>query len=158
MAILTSEARIRFQDCDPFGHLNNARFIDYFLNARADQVLENFNIDIFGGSGFTWVVGSNQIAYFKQAKLNEAVLIETQIIAFTEKFLRVEMRMYDRAKKELKALLWVDSIPFSLVTQRSTPHSEELMKMFEVNLMPVEQLTFEERRSALYKINKASSA
>ncbi len=26
---------IRFQDCDPFGHLNNARYIDYFVNARS---------------------------------------------------------------------------------------------------------------------------
>ena len=29
---------VRFQDCDPFGHLNNARYIDYFLNARQDQI------------------------------------------------------------------------------------------------------------------------
>jgi acyl-CoA thioester hydrolase len=26
---LESTAVIRFQDCDPFGHLNNARYIDY---------------------------------------------------------------------------------------------------------------------------------
>jgi acyl-CoA thioester hydrolase len=29
-----SEALIRFPDCDPFNHLNNSRYIDYFINAR----------------------------------------------------------------------------------------------------------------------------
>ena len=28
----------RFSDCDPFGHLNNARYIDYFINAREDHL------------------------------------------------------------------------------------------------------------------------
>lgn len=35
---LESIAVARFQDCDPFSHLNNARYIDYFLNAREDQL------------------------------------------------------------------------------------------------------------------------
>ncbi|WP_192348725.1 hypothetical protein [Algoriphagus sp. Y33] len=30
-----SNSVIRFQDYDPFNHLNNARYIDYFINARS---------------------------------------------------------------------------------------------------------------------------
>ena len=151
MTILHSTARIRFQDCDPFGHLNNARFIDYFLNARADQVMEYYGIDIFGGSGFTWLVGSNQIAYFKQALLNEEVEIETQIIDFAPKRLLVEMRMYAVGKKHLKALLWVDSIPFSIKEQRVEAHRDELMEMLGQHVNPIEQKTFEERRAYVLK-------
>ena len=33
---LESEVVARFQDCDPFGHLNNARYMDYFINIPAD--------------------------------------------------------------------------------------------------------------------------
>lgn len=157
MPVLSSESRVRFQDCDPFGHLNNARFIDYFLNARADQVMEAFGLDIFGSSGFTWLVGSNQIAYFKQAMFNEEILIESQIIKYSEKQIVVEMRMYDRNRTHLKAFLWVDSIPFSVKTNRMEPHSEALMGMFEANLNAVEQSTFEERRRALYLENKQNS-
>ena len=36
--ILSSTAIIRFQDCDPYSHLNNGRYLDYFMNAREDQV------------------------------------------------------------------------------------------------------------------------
>ena len=152
MSILQSRTRIRFQDCDPFGHLNNARFIDYFLNARADQVLEQFGIDIFGSSGFTWLVGCNQIAYFRQAVLNEEIMIESQIIAFAEKRIVVEMRMYDREKTHLKALLWVDSIPFSITSQKVEPHGPELMEMFQQNHQPVEQERFEERRAYMLSL------
>ena len=94
MAILTSHTKIRFQDCDPFQYLNNARFIDYFLNARGDQILEHYDIDIYGSQGFSWLVGSNQIAYFKPAMLNEKVYIETQIIQFSFRNIKVEMRMF----------------------------------------------------------------
>lgn len=158
MAVFTSRSKIRFQDCDPFNHLNNARYIDYFLNARADQVLEHFDIDIFGGSGFTWLVGSNQIAYFKPAFLNEAVTIETQIIDYSENSLVVEMRMYDDPKTHLKSVLWVTSIPISLKTQRVSPHDERLMKLFEENVIVLNEKTFEDRRKQLYLQNKTKSA
>jgi len=45
--IVKSKAKIRFQDCDPHNHLNNAQYIDYFMNAREDQLIEHFDFDIF---------------------------------------------------------------------------------------------------------------
>lgn len=152
MTVLTSASRIRFQDCDPFRHLNNARYIDYFLNARADQVLEHFGLDIFGGSGFTWVVGSNQIAYFNPAYLNEHISIETEIVYYSPKRILVEMRMYNVPKSHLKSVIWVDSVPINIKTQKVEPHNEELMKLFEQNLGDIQEKSFEERRKNLYMI------
>jgi acyl-CoA thioester hydrolase len=37
---------IRFSDCDPFGHLNNSKYLDYFINAREDHLKENYDIDL----------------------------------------------------------------------------------------------------------------
>ncbi len=35
----TSElVKIRFQDCDPFQHLNATRYFNYFFNSRDDQI------------------------------------------------------------------------------------------------------------------------
>lgn len=64
--ILESRTKIRFQDCDPFNHLNNAAYLNYFINAREDQLIINYGIDIYQmdqKEGKSWVVGSNQIAY-----------------------------------------------------------------------------------------------
>ena len=70
--ILKSKAIIRFQDCDPFNHLNNAAYLNYFTNAREDQIKNYYDIDIYAmakESGISWVVGSNQIAYINPAFL-----------------------------------------------------------------------------------------
>ncbi len=37
---------IRFTDCDPFGHLNNGRYIDYLLNAREDHLKTEYGVDL----------------------------------------------------------------------------------------------------------------
>ncbi len=36
-----SKVLIRFSDCDPFNHLNNARYIDYFINAQPSPSLQS---------------------------------------------------------------------------------------------------------------------
>ena len=37
-----SKVAIRFQDCDPFAHLNNAKYIEYFINAREDHLIQAY--------------------------------------------------------------------------------------------------------------------
>ena len=151
MTILSSIYKIRFQDCDPFQHLNNASYIDYFLNARGDQILESLGVDIYGSQGFSWVVGTNQLAYFRPAILNEMVLIESQVIEYSSRKLVIEMRMYNESRSELKALLWVTSIPIDLKTMKVSAHSEKLMRLFEELHVPVASTYFEERRRAVQK-------
>ena len=90
---LQSTVKIRFQDCDPFNHLNNAAYLNYFVNAREDQILEQYGIDIYEMAstiGVSWVVGSNQIAYINPAFLMEEVIIESQLLSFDETSLFIE--------------------------------------------------------------------
>ena len=54
---LESTVKIRFQDCDPYGHLNNGAYINLFINAREDQLESHYNFDIYeyskvSGAGF----------------------------------------------------------------------------------------------------------
>ena len=80
---LSSQAVIRFQDCDPYGHLNNGRYLDYFMNAREDQVLKAYDFDIYHYSkstGLGWVVTQNHIAYLRPALLMEEIRIESQLV------------------------------------------------------------------------------
>jgi acyl-CoA thioesterase FadM len=39
---------IRFGDCDLFGHLNNARYLDYFINAREEHLKERYQVQLAG--------------------------------------------------------------------------------------------------------------
>lgn len=159
--ILRSERLIRFQDCDPFNHLNNARYLDYFINAREDQVQEHYNLAIYDYakiSGKGWVVASNQISYIRPATTMETVLIESQLVQFTNKWLLVECRMWDKNQTELKAVMWTKLMQVDLKNGGITTHSDEHMQLFESVHAPVEAGSFEERSMQLIKQSKAVKA
>ena len=116
--ILESKTKIRFQDCDPFNHLNNASYFNYLINAREDQLIDNYNLDIYAHGkreGKSWVVASHQISYLKPATLMETVTIDSQLINYGNKNLLVEIRMWNEAKTELKAVLWSSFVYFNLL-------------------------------------------
>jgi len=151
--ILSSKAIIRFQDCDPYSHLNNGRYLDYFMNAREDQLWKTYDFNIYEYSRTTdlgWVVTQNQIAYLRPALLMEEVTIESQLLDSKSKFAQVEMRMYDSERK-LKSLLWVQFVHVDIRQAKSVPHAEEMQKLFDSVCMPIEEKDFNERLKVLNK-------
>lgn len=113
--------RIRFSDCDPFGHLNNARYIDYFLNAREDHLKDHYQIDLkdFYGQGIGWLVGSHEIIYRKPAPYNERVYIGSALLKIVDdNTLLVEMLMMDEKQSHVKSILWTTFIPVNVKTGR----------------------------------------
>jgi acyl-CoA thioester hydrolase len=150
--ILESKTKVRFQDCDPFNHLNNSRYIDYFINAREDQLIENYNLDIYNiafKDGVSWVVGSNQISYLKPVFTMEIIVIETQLIKYSPQSIQVELRMYNENKTELRSVMWSKFVHIDMKTQSVTKHSEEHINLFESALLPVSETNFEERIKVL---------
>lgn len=146
--ILKSKRKIRFQDCDPFNHLNNSKYLDYFINTREDQIAENYDLDIFNymkTTGLSWVVASNQINYLKPAFTMETVLIESQLIQYTDNLLLVEMKMWNEQETELKAILWIKFIQYNIQTKKAANHSDDLMKLFQSVVVPANQSVFENR-------------
>ncbi|MGK0325098.1 MAG: acyl-CoA thioester hydrolase [Polaribacter sp.] len=150
--ILETKTKIRFQDCDPFNHLNNASYFNYLNNAREDQLIESYNLDIYKyatATGKSWVIGSHQIAYLKPANLMETVTIDSQLLRYNEKTLWVEIRMWNEDKTKLKAVLWSTLTHFNIVKQKSETHSEDLMNLFKEVVLPLEVSSFEERMKNL---------
>ena len=144
--ILESSTKIRFQHCDPFNHLNNGSYIDYFMNHREDELIKNYDLDIYKiakTTGKSWVSSSNQIVYLRPALLMETVVIQSQLIGFTNTELFVEMRMYNKDKSQLKAVIWASFVHFNLLEQKRESHSEELMHLFQNVQSPLEDKTFE---------------
>ncbi len=155
--ILQSRYQVRFQDSDPFRHLNNARYLDYFVNAREDQFEAEFGLKT-GQMAFTkgigWVVTKNLISYLVPANVNEDILIESQLLEYGNKHLLIEMRMWDEHKKVLKALNWVSLVHIDIQKGRPINHSEDLKKMFESILLPIETKDFDERTAYYSMQNK----
>jgi YbgC/YbaW family acyl-CoA thioester hydrolase len=130
---LESTAIVRFQDCDPYRHLNNARYIDYFMNARDDQLKQFYDFDLFGFTQKTnqaWVVSRNHIAYLSPAMMQEQVIICTQLIQMSENTLVVEGQILDQEGRRLKALMWIEFTFIDLLTGRTAKHPDDLMDLF----------------------------
>ena len=61
----------------------------------------------------------------------ETVEIQTGILQMDDKQILVEMRMWNKEKTKLKALLWTRFVHFNFMTQKSETHSPELMAKFK---------------------------
>jgi YbgC/YbaW family acyl-CoA thioester hydrolase len=125
-----SFCRIRFSDCDLFGHLNNGRYLDYFLNAREDHLRDNHDFDLKSqyATGIGWVVGSHEIIYRKPAIYNEVVFISSTLLKAQPESLLVEMLMMDEQQQHVKSILWTTFIPVNLKTGKRENVSGEFME------------------------------
>jgi thioesterase III len=131
---LESTTLIRFRDCDPFQHLNNSAYIDYFMNAREDQLNQFYDFrifEVFQQTGQAWVVSKNQIAYLAPAVMQEQVLIRTKLIEMTDSILVVEGLMLDATARRLKAIVWIEFTFISLLKGRPAQHPDEFMQQFQ---------------------------
>jgi acyl-CoA thioester hydrolase len=135
---LESFYTVRFNDCDPFRHLNNARYIDYFLNAREDHLKHYYDMDLasFYKKGFGWVVLQHDINYLRPASFNEKICIRSGLLTAGNEHLQVEMLMLDEKQSQLKALMHTTFIPVSLSTGKKEPHSAEFMEFIADKTLP----------------------
>jgi acyl-CoA thioester hydrolase len=152
--ILTSKMLVRFSDCDPFNHLNNSKHIDYFLNAREDQLMQYYKFSLYEHSKITkcgWVVGQHEIAYLKPAFTMETVLIESMIIRWGDRDIIVEFKMWDETRSRLKSLMWTKFFYFDLTGQKSALHGAELNERFSQLTVEVQETTYFEKRLLSFK-------
>ncbi|RNI31056.1 acyl-CoA thioesterase [Rufibacter latericius] len=160
--VLESQTRIRFDHCDPFGHLNNSAFLNYFQNEREDQVEAAYGLDIhafFRKTGRAWVVGQNQIVYLQPAMVRELVTIQTSIRQVTDSSMLVEHLMLDEKKEKLKAVLWTKFVYIDVRKTTRATHEPELMELFEEVVVKEETpALFEDRVKQLREQMKTVSA
>jgi len=120
-----SRVVVRFQDCDPLQHLNNAKYFDYFFNAREDQVPKLYGvemIDFIRKYNAAWVIYNHNISYIRPAKVGEWVRAMSRIIWHDHQSVVVEYYMTDDSKEELKTLLWTTMRYVHIKDGKSTPH------------------------------------
>jgi YbgC/YbaW family acyl-CoA thioester hydrolase len=120
---------IRFGDCDLFGHLNNARYLDYFINAREDHLKDTYDVHLsdYYKTGTGWVVGNHEIYYLRPAHYGERACIQTTLLKAADDHLLVEMLMMDEQQLHIKAMLWTRFVPVNVKTGKRENHPEQFM-------------------------------
>ncbi|MFZ6663542.1 acyl-CoA thioesterase [Peijinzhouia sedimentorum] len=132
----TTESRvvIRFQDCDPLRHLNNAKYFDYFFNAREDQVPKLYGLqvmDFINAYKAAWVVYQHQIGYIRPAMVGEWVRIFSRIVWFDDYTSVVEYFMTNDDKTQLKTVLWTTLKYVDFKSGQRVPHQGAVVEYLE---------------------------
>jgi acyl-CoA thioester hydrolase len=78
MKIFTVRFRVRSYECDSYGHVNNATYLNYLEYARMMALLEKgFSLDSMKKKGYLVVIRKIEIEYKYPLFLNDEVLIKT---------------------------------------------------------------------------------
>jgi acyl-CoA thioester hydrolase len=126
--------RVYFQDCDMLGHLNNARYLDYFLNAREEHTTAHYSLnmgELAREQNAAWVITKHHISYLKPAKQGAQVRILSQLIHFDNSNLVLEMQMRDAAGERLLALLWSEMTFVTMPGGTRTDHANAMMDLLD---------------------------
>lgn len=157
---IESEAWIDFQDCDPFGHLNNTRYLNYFMHARTRHLKDAYGFDIYqhtAQTGNGWVVAKTHLAYLAPAKYNETVRLRTRLLHTDALRLVPEAVMLNQQGDLVHALGWIEFIYVNTASGRPVKHSGEL-KAFLDSISVAAQWqdgSFTERLKELQLVNRA---
>ncbi len=134
-----SRVIIRFQDCDPLQHLNNAKYFDYFFNAREDQVAKLYDVrpaDFYKQHNATWVIYNHQIAYVRPAMMGSWVRIFSRLLWFNHNTIVVEFYMTDEQRTHLKALLWSTMRFVDVAKGNSIDHFPDVLQYLKGVCLP----------------------
>ncbi len=129
-----SRVKVRFQDCDPLQHLNNAKYFDYYFNARDDQVPKLYNVemaDIFKAYKAAWVVYNHQISYLKPAMIGEWVRIFSGLVWYNNDTIVVEYYMGDDQNTHLKNIMWSTLKFINVKNGKRLDHTNEILKFLK---------------------------
>lgn len=156
---ISSLVKIRFSDCDPIGHLNNVRYLEYMLNAREDHVESAYGFtyeEYTRKTACTWITVQNEIAYLREVRYNAKVWITSKTIEIGDRISKVEIIMKSEDGKTIHSVLWLTVIYFDMKTRKSITQPEDMKMLFGKFLVHLNEKDFASRAAALRKLNIAS--
>ena len=134
-----SAAWIDFQDCDPFGHLNNTKYLNYIMHARTQQLKDAYGFDIYAHTqktGNGWVVATTQLAYLAPAKFNETVRIKTRLLHKDAFRIVPEAVMVSEDGARLNAVGWIEFVYVNIERGRPVKYEADLGAFLESIRIP----------------------
>lgn len=155
---ISTVVKVRFSDCDPIGHLNNVKYLEYMLNAREDHVEQFYGFtyeEYTRKTGCTWIAIQNEIAYLQEVRYNSRVVISSKTIEIQDRISKVEILMKSEDGNKIFAVLWITVIYFNMKTRKSEVQPPETIQLFSKFLVNLEQKDFQSRVEFLRHQNKS---
>ena len=137
--------RVYFQDCDLLGHLNNARYLDYFLNAREDHTTTHYQLNMGAlarEQQAAWVITKHHLSYLKPARqgVPGAHPAASSSTSTTPTWCS-KCRCAAKTALRLLALLWSEMAYVAMPAGTRTDHANAMMDLLEQ--LDVDDITYD---------------
>ena len=132
MKIFTSSFKVRSYECDSYGHVNNAVYLNYLEFARMNALLEKgFSLETMKKRGYLVVIRKIEIEYKSPLFLGDEVTIKTFTSESGNTSGTFTQQVFQSSKDRLAAearVTWV----FTNLKGQPIPIPEEIKETFEI--------------------------
>lgn len=127
----TRTFRIRYYECDAYGHLNNANYLRFMQEAAFDaSAAAGFGPERYAALNRIWLVYTTDIEYLHPVRFNDVVEVKTWVSDFQRARSRRAYEFRLAGSDDLVARAHSDWVFLDTVTNRPTPIPPELKQAF----------------------------
>jgi acyl-CoA thioester hydrolase len=123
------EVEVRFRDCDPMGHVNNAVYLTYLEAARFAWWRSAFGPSGLRDHGF--IVARVEIDYRRPALPGDHLIVRLRVDAMGRSSFTVAYEILNTRTRELVAEARSVQVAYDYATGRPVPLSDELRARLE---------------------------
>lgn len=128
------EIKVRGYHLDFYGHVNNARYLEFLEEARWDYLDKtHVSINDFAKKGFHFAVVNINISYKYPARLYDVLVIQTQMEKIGTKSMTMDQKIFLKNSDELVVDAAVTFVVIDSKTQKALPIEGEVKNMFYIS-------------------------
>jgi len=127
----TRRFRIRYYECDAYGHLNNANYLRLMQETAFDaSAAAGYDAGQYKRMGCRWLIRATQIEYLRPVQYDDSVLVRTWIEDFRRASSRRAYEFINEKSGEIAARAFSDWVWLSLETGQPVSIPLELRQAF----------------------------
>ncbi len=129
--IHTIEIKVRGYHLDLFGHVNNARYLEFLEEARWAAFEKTVDLVALDGKGYAFTVVNININYRRPALMNDILCIETQIAKWGSRSAVIRQEVKNKATGEMVADADVTFVIFDTKSRQTAMLEGELLEILQ---------------------------
>jgi len=125
------QIKVRGFHCDLYGHVNNARYLEFLEEARWAYVEEAPQLANLSANGLEFIVAAISIEYKRPVGLGEVVEIRSEMAGFTAKRAIMRQEVVNAVSGKVIASAQVTFAIIAVETGRAVAMDDELREWFD---------------------------
>jgi acyl-CoA thioester hydrolase len=129
--------RVRYYECDAYGHVNQANYLRYMQEAAFDALAAaGYDLTRYEAMGHHWLVRETDIEYLRPLRYGDSVQVKTWVVDFRRIRSRRAYEFRRAGSDELVAQARTDWVFLDSATWRPAPIPPEMMAALSSERLP----------------------